>query len=1209
MSEQAPILLDLASARDPALVGGKAVNLHRLIAAGLPVPDGFVVTTAAYRSAHEGGGEAPDVPGDLEEAIREAYARLGSPTVAVRSSATAEDLPGASMAGQFDTILNVAGGEALGDAVRRCWAALDSPRTRAYFRERGIDPADVAMAVVVQRLVPAEAAGVLFTVNPRGGEAEMLIEAAWGLGEAIVSGRVQPDLVRVDRATGEIAESRIADKQMWLPPGAGEPEPVPADRRREPCLSPEAVATLVTLGRRAEAHFDAPQDVEWAVAGGEVFVLQSRPITTLGRAEAYEALLERTRSHLRALADAGRGPWVLHNIAETLPHPTPLTWSVIGRFMSGEGGFGEMYRLAGYRPSERARREGFLERIAGRPYMDAALAPEMFGADFPFAYDPERLRTEPDASQSPPTVPGGSLWARRRAARLVAKANEHLHDLAENLDRTLREERIPAFVAWCREERSRDLTSLSVEGWADLWRERERRVLDEFAPRALLPSLVCGMAMADLRAVLEECFWDEDPDDLLDALAAVPEPDKTLDLTAGLVDVAHGRRTVEDWLAAHGHRGPSEFDLAAPRWRERPDEVRAMADRLRDGPDPRERHRERFREAEACLERLTARLMRKDARRLRRRAGLVRRYLPFREDGKYYLILGCDLLRDLALEAGRRLDVGDDVFLLTFDEVRGALAAGSTDADLLAARCTERQTEARLSPPHFIDAGTVETLGAPPTVACEGRCDAQPVSHGLATGPARIVRAPDEAGDLGSGYVLVCPSTDPAWTPLFVGAAGLVLEQGGTLSHGAIVAREMGIPAVVFPSATSVFRDGEALTVDGHHGAVVREESAEAAGDAKREAEATAEAAPDPQDTRIDRSRVPPPPGRRERAAARLRNVFFLAWVAYLVAAFALPAAWLYDPSLRVLDAALWPAVASLGRPATVALLAVALAAATMVGQRLLTDNRLLREAKHRAGLLTQEAAGLPKDSPRREAITQLTAPVQMRTTLASFVPLAVLLGPLVMSIMWLTDRMDPAAWNPDPGSPLNVVATVDGDFREPLTLDVEGGLALDASSPATRRLPPLRKVLEAHADVLTDAERLALLPESVQRAVERARANGSLADYLAGGLPPQRIAWQVRSPEEGGRFRVALHAGDAPPLAVDVVLDDAQPPAPSRATGGEGSSLMALEVVAPRSDRKRVFWTPLAAVGIAWDTGWLVPYLAAYIVAMLLFRRAFGVA
>ncbi|MFO8014899.1 MAG: PEP/pyruvate-binding domain-containing protein [Phycisphaerae bacterium] len=1208
MSDPAPILLDLADARDPALVGGKAVNLHRLIAAGLPVPDGFVVTTAAYRSAHERGGDAPDVPADLEEAIREAYARLGSPPVAVRSSATAEDLPEASMAGQFETILNVAGAEALRAAVRRCWAAVDSPRTRAYFRERGIDAADVAMAVVVQRLVAAEAAGVLFTVNPRGGDDEMLIEAAWGLGEAIVSGRVQPDLVRVDRATGEIVETRIADKHVWIPPG-GEAEPVPEDRRREACLAPDAVATLVDLGRRAEAHFGAPQDMEWAVAGGEVFVLQSRPITTLGRAEAYEALLERTRSHLRGHAADGRGPWVLHNIAETLPHPTPLTWSVIGRFMSGAGGFGEMYRLAGYRPSDRARRDGFLERIAGRPYMDAALAPEMFGADFPFAYDPERLRREPDASQSPPTVPAGSLWARRRAARLVAKANGRLHDLAADLDRTLREETIPAFVAWCEAERGRDLTSLSVEAWADLWRDCERRVLDEFAPRALLPSLVCGMAMADLRALLEECFWDDDPDDLLDVLAAAPEPDKTLDLTAGLYDVAHGRRTPKDWLAAHGHRGPSEFDLAAPRWRERPDEVRTMADRLRDGPDPRERHRERYREAEACLERLAARLPGKDARRLRRRLDLVRRYLPFREDGKYYLILGCDLLRDLALEAGRRLGIGDAVFLLTFEEVQGALAAGSADAGLLAARRAEREAEARLSPPHFIDAGTVETLGAPSAVACEGRCEAQPVSHGLAAGPARIVRAPDEAGDLGTGYVLVCPSTDPAWTPLFVGAAGLVLEQGGTLSHGAIVAREMGIPAVVLPGATSVFRDGETLTVDGHHGAVVRAEPGEAAQAPEGEADAVAEASPDPQDTRIDRSRIPPPPGRRERTAARLRNGFALAWAAYLVAAFALPAAWLYDPSLRVLDAALWPAVASLGRPATVALLAVALAAATMVGQRLLTDNRRLAEAKRRAALLAKEAADLPKDSPRRKTITHLTAPVQTRSVLASFVPLAVLLGPLLMSIMWLADRMDPAAWNPDPGSPLNVVATVDGDFREPLTLDVEGGLALDASSPATRRLPPIREVLEAHADVLTDPERLASLPESVRTAAERAREHGPLQAYLAGGIPPQRMAWQVRSPEEEGRFHMALHAGGAPPLAVDVVLGDADPPAASRATGGDGSPIEALEVVAPRSDRKRVFWAPLAPVGMQWDTGWLAPYLVAYIAAMVVIRRALRLA
>jgi pyruvate,water dikinase len=340
-----------------------------------------------------------------------------------------------------------------------------------------------------------------------------------------------------------------------------------------------------------------------------------------------------------------------------------------------------------------------------------------------------------------------------------------------------------------------------------------------------------------------------------------------------------------------------------------------------------------------------------------------------------------------------------------------------------------------------------------------------------------------------------------------------------------------------------------------------------------------------------------------------LRNVFFLAWAAYLVAAFALPAAWLYDPSLRVLDAALWPAVSAVGRPATVALLAVVLAAATMVGQRLLTDNRRLREAKRRAGLLAKEAADLPNDSPRRARIAGLTAPVQGRIVLASFVPLAVLLGPLVMSILWLADRMDPAAWNPDPGSPLNVVATVDGDFSGPFTLDVGGGLTLDDSSPATRRLPPIRQVLEEHAEVLTDPERLASLPEPVRAAAERAGQGGSLQAYLAGGIPPQRIAWQARSPEEGGRFRVALHAAGAAPLAVDVVLGDTHPPPPSRATGSDGSPLVALEVVCPRSDRKRAFWTPLAALGVSWDTGWLAPYLAAYVVAMITLRRVLRLA
>ena len=202
-----------------------------------------------------------------------------------------------------------------------------------------------------------------------------------------------------------------------------------------------------------------------------------------------------------------------------------------------------------------------------------------------------------------------------------------------------------------------------------------------------------------------------------------------------------------------------------------------------------------------------------------RRVSLVRRYVGLREDSKDFLMLGYDLLRDLAIEAGRRLDMGQDVFYLTREEFLDSLRIGFAPYHLIEQRKATYQAETRLTLPRVIDAKAVDSLGEVPEVRpTAGGHKAFAVSAGESTGPARILRSPTEAGDLGRGYVLVCPSTDPSWTPLFVNAAGLVLECGGTLSHGAVVAREMGLPAVVLPDATRLFREGQEIRVDGLHG-------------------------------------------------------------------------------------------------------------------------------------------------------------------------------------------------------------------------------------------------------------------------------------------------------------------------------------------------------------------------------------------------------
>jgi len=1065
------------------------------------------------------------------------------------------------------------------------------------------------MAVVVQRLAPAEVAGVLFTANPRtAARDEMLIEAAWGLGETVVSGSVQPDVVVVDRETGREKSYAVAEKAVWIEPGSGQLREVDAERRRARCLSERNVRDLWDLGRRVAEHFGSEQDIEWAICDGRPVLLQSRAITTLAGADAYRECLEATRQWLRRRKAAGGGDWVRHNIAETLPHPTPLSWSVVRQFMLGSGGFGELNRIIGFEPSEQVCREGFLELIAGRVYLDVQRAPEMYFAKFPFQYDTDLLRCRPDAAQQPPTIPGGSLRTQLDTAKRLGEIEKKVSAMAVDCDRRLREQLVPEFTAWVAEEKQRDLAALSVDEWLDLWQQRCRRVLDEFGPQSLLPSMIAAMGIERLEAFLKEHFWDRSPENLLNLLAIGDNPDRTVVANDALRAVGMGEASLDEWLAAHGHRGPEEFDLAALRWREQPGEARKMAAMLANGESPLAIHENRIAEAEQRAASLRARLSARYRREFDERLSLVRRYLPWREDGKAALMLGYELLREMALDAARRLEIGDDVFLLSFDELSQALTTGEVPKEIIEQRRRQRAAERRLSLPLFIGEAEIDDLGQPPKTTTGRSLTAVPISTGSATGPVQIVHAPREAGDLPKGYVLVCPSTDPSWTPLFVDAAALVLECGGMLSHGAVVAREMGIPAVVLPDATRLLQSGETIAVDGQHGVVLRQGAGESID----------EAAVDPADVRIAPEKIPPVRGPGERRAAVLRSASFVFWGVYLAAVFLLPQPWFYDPSMKLLDAALWPLVPALGMPGTVAAMAVGLALATMIGQRLLTDNRRLLAAKQRSNLLRRKAAGLPVGSPRRAALSRAAAGVQPRLLGAAFVPLAVLLGPMVMSFVWLPERVDPASWNPPPGAVAFVTAEVDGEYTGEVRLKTaeDTDLKLDPQTRAVRSMPPIRRVLTAL---------LARWQQPAEAADEKAPAAEvveSLAEYLDESIPRRRLSWTIRTPDAPAGHPIALTAGDAEPAETALVVGNRFPPpakedlddgrGPVQVAYGPKDSPVRRATVTyqfPRTQGDRVFLAPLADVSIPaivergwdrWDAGWLLTYIAVYLVVLL---------
>jgi pyruvate,water dikinase len=1220
-------ILTLPQCDDVSVVGGKAVNLGALCRAGFPVPAGFVVTTDAYRAARNAGEDG--VSSELAELIGAAYAQLGGGRVAVRSSATAEDMAGASMAGQYETFLNVEGEPALLAAVARCWASLDTPRTRSYLAERGIPLDRVAMAVVVQRQVAADVAGVLFTANPRTGDLrEMVVEACWGLGEALVSGKVQPDVWRIKRDAGEVIERRIADKQQMLSPdGVGEESPVPEAMRRKPCLDDDALQSLHQLGLRSAEHFGGEQDLEWAIERGRLYLLQSRAITTLDDAPDIAAAVSAEREALAAALAARQGPWVRHNLGETLPHPTPLTWSVMRQFMSGGGGFGAMYRLAGFEPSPAVCGEGFLRQIAGRIYMDTAAAAGMFFDRFPFRYDLAALRTNPDAAQAPPTIPTGGLRRRFAAQRRLAVIRGRLTRRAETLDQRLRHEAFPAFAKYVESEAARPLGTLSGVALADIWERRRREVLDVFAPQAFLPSLVEGMVLGDLRDLLAELFWDEDSDELARFLSSSPVPNLTLLADAGLFEVAAGRRPMDAWLDQFGHRAAGEFDLATSRWREQPDAVRRIADRLAGGQSPMALHEAHSAAVRQRLAELRARCDRADADELNRRVDRVWRYIVFREDGKFHLMLGYELLRGVALEAGRRLGVGDGVFFLEEQELLSALRSpgceespgtGGTLVERIAQRRRLRRAQAKLSLPHLIDGDTLAALGEAPRLADDAMHAAFAVSAGHAAGPARIVRSPDEAGDLGNGYVLVCPSTDPNWTPLFVNAAALVLECGGTLSHGAVVAREMGLPAVVLPDATRLFADGDRLYVDGDAGRVGRADGTDTP------APPPTSAAASEGDPRIAPADVPPPPGRKDRRAARLRNVSLAVWGILLALAFVLPEAVLYRPALRAVDAAVWWMVPLMGKPATVAVVAAGVAILTMLLQRVLVDNARLREARRRAQILSRSAAGLPADSPRARAIARLTTPVQVRVLSAAMTPLAVLLGPMVFTFLWMPARMEPANWSPPPGTEAYAVATVETlPAGETVTLEHDPALTVDQPTQAVvedvaSATDALKSLLAAWQQPGTPAD------ETLAAEIRDLQARGKTADdlrrALGVGIRPRAISWTLRTPADdphGGRWTVAMRGPGGVVRSLRLVVGDRHPPEDALELLSDEPGIVGIRLVLPRP-RPQPFFTPLAGVSWQWvtrrqwdefDIGWLGVYLLAYLPTMMIARRALRVA
>lgn len=869
---------DRASVVGLAECGGKGLNLARLSRAGFPVPPGFIITTAAYRQMAQAARldsllerltgltsddpetlereaarvrealESTPIPAPLRAELEQAATPYATVPVAVRSSATAEDLPGLSFAGQQDSYLNVVGPAQVLAAVVRCWGSLWTARAVGYRARAGINHREVTLAVVVQQLVTAQASGVMFTADPLTGRRDRIVlEATRGLGEALVSGQVEPDHYLLDHQ-GRLLERSLGAKAVTTVPLPGGGVETTPEQRAGWAIEAEQAAALARLGERIQAEYGEPQDVEWALADGELFVVQSRPITSLyPLPEPVD-----NADELSLYVSFGSFQGMLEPI-------TPIGQeALITLFRGMPEAFG------GRRPVSRALDALPLMRVAGEriwlridpvlrhPIGHRLLSRLQAAADPAVASIVAQLdepRWQP-GSFCLPRLPRAALTPLRllpemaRALRDPAAARRRLEHACDQL------------VARCaaREHRSAAYPTAQARLTArlDSWEESLTEAVSALVPRFLpiMPVAVAAVAwlqhlggvdsLETLRSLdgnvtteMDLALWEVAARIRADAaarrlLAETDTEQLVAQLRTGsLPEVV--QQGLTRFLERYGMRGTGEIDLGKPRWCDDPtpviDSLRGYVTLPDDAETPDVAFRDGRTAAAAALRRLTNQLPRCQAAQARILARIIRGNFGARETPKFTLIRVLGVLRSGLLSSGAdlvaagRLDRADDVFFLHLGDLRQAWALGPDE--LRARVATNRQRyrveQQRQQVPRVIlgDGRTFyQGLGG------DGDLTGSPVSPGVVEGPVRVVLSPSGAG-LQPGEIMVCPGTDPSWTPLFLTAAGLITEVGGMMTHGSVVAREYGLPAVVgVHEATQRLRTGQRIRLDGSTGAI-----------------------------------------------------------------------------------------------------------------------------------------------------------------------------------------------------------------------------------------------------------------------------------------------------------------------------------------------------------------------------------------------------
>lgn len=841
------------------LVGGKGAHLGELSRIeGVRVPAGFCVTTDAFRRIMAEASSIDDrldrlsrlnpddgevirtlsaeirrtlegiaIPDDLAAAITRALARLGEQAAyAVRSSATAEDLPTASFAGQQDTYLNVVGPATIVQHVSRCWASLFTERAVTYRLRNGFDHRKVHMAVVVQQMVFPQAAGILFTADPVTSNRKVAsVEASFGLGEALVSGLVKADAYKV--RDGEVVAKAVATKQRAIhavPGGGTQEQAIDPARQEQPALTDAQVVRLAQLGRRIEAHFGRPQDIEWCLVDDGFQIVQGRPITTL--------------FPIPASGDQEHHVYVSVGHQQMMTDPMkPLGLSV--------------FQLTALPPMYEAAGRLFVDVTQGlaSPASRAGLL-EVLGKSDPLIGDALQTILERDdfIPSLPDEGPGGAphgdapapietdpaivteLIGRSQASVAALKRNIRTKSGSALLDFILADIQELKRILFDPQSHQVFMGAMEATWWLNeklqawLGEKNAADTLTLSVPHNVTSEM--GLALLDVADVIR-------PHPEVVAFLQHVEDEGFLDELAKLAGGRETRDAIQAFLDKYGMRCVGEIDITRPRWSERPTTlvlvILGNIKNFEPGAGKRrfeQGRQEAWKKEQEVLERLQAVPDgERKAEEAKRMIDRVRTFIGYREYPKFGMVSRYFVYKQALLEEAERLVQAhvlrdnEDIFYLTFQELHDVVRTNQVDDQLIRQRKDAFRSYQALTPPRVLTSDGEVIAGAYrrddlPTGALVGL----PVSAGTIEGRARVILDMAEA-DLEPGDILVTAYTDPSWSPLFVAITGLVTEVGGVMTHGAVIAREYGLPAVVgVEHATRLIRDGQRIRVNGTDG-------------------------------------------------------------------------------------------------------------------------------------------------------------------------------------------------------------------------------------------------------------------------------------------------------------------------------------------------------------------------------------------------------